>query len=413
MFAKRCIYLIDPDSVMTASARRALSSLPLNSRSEVLLAYRPPESPAGDALPIIDEQPLAEQDPLTMNPADIRVIRRLSNRVNVLPIIARADILTDEKLNAVKKAIRRDLYDAKLGFGIFGPAKLDETNIEKSAVDSGINGTESVSTNGGSNGRHLDEGFGSEESSEDERRARPIIKLNPTRRLSTRSTSRSRLEEMEDRREPLPPEMTDPESLASVRFSAHFFGQRQSISELMPFAVIMPEQTTRLRRALKASVSRPVSGYSTTESNGAPPTPISQKDTDPFAENERGTPTPTPTLKSPSTDHLPYLQGPPRDLKGVFVRRFRWGVVDVLDPIHCDYAALRTAVLSTHMKVCRRIYVTRVYTKSVHQVLKLNTKEVLYEKYRTEKLLARRATRNISDDDRKRLLEGPYLLHVI
>ncbi len=40
------------------------------------------------------------------------------------------------------------------------------------------------------------------------------------------------------------------------------------------------------------------------------------------------------------------------------------------------------------------------------KVLKTNTKEVLYEKYRTEKLLARRATRNISDDDRKRLLEG-------
>jgi hypothetical protein len=30
----------------------------------------------------------------------------------------------------------------------------------------------------------------------------------------------------------------------------------------------------------------------------------------------------------------------------------------------------------------------------------------LYEKYRTEKLLARRATRNVSDEERKRLLEG-------
>jgi hypothetical protein len=40
------------------------------------------------------------------------------------------------------------------------------------------------------------------------------------------------------------------------------------------------------------------------------------------------------------------------------------------------------------------------------QVLKTHTKEVLYEKYRTEKLLARRATRNISEDERHRLLEG-------
>ena len=42
----------------------------------------------------------------------------------------------------------------------------------------------------------------------------------------------------------------------------------------------------------------------------------------------------------------------------------------------------------------------------VYQVLKTHTKEVLYEKYRTEKLLARRATRNISEDERQRLLEG-------
>ena len=54
---------------------------------------------------------------------------------------------------------------------------------------------------------------------------------------------------------------------------------------------------------------------------------------------------------SSSLRHYPYLQGPPADLKGVFVRKFRWGTVDVLSPEHCDFAALRTAVLSTHMKV--------------------------------------------------------------
>ena len=43
---------------------------------------------------------------------------------------------------------------------------------------------------------------------------------------------------------------------------------------------------------------------------------------------------------------------------------------------------------------------------SVLQLLKIRTKEVLYEKYRTEKLLARRATRNISEDETRRLLEG-------
>jgi hypothetical protein len=44
----------------------------------------------------------------------------------------------------------------------------------------------------------------------------------------------------------------------------------------------------------------------------------------------------------------------------------------------------------------------------VRQLLKIRTKEVLYEKYRTEKLLARRATANISNDQRQRLLEGAF-----
>jgi len=55
----------------------------------------------------------------TLPEADIAAIRRLSSRVNVLPIIARADILTNERLAAVKMAIRRDLADAGIGFGIF------------------------------------------------------------------------------------------------------------------------------------------------------------------------------------------------------------------------------------------------------------------------------------------------------
>ena len=41
-------------------------------------------------------------------------------------------------------------------------------------------------------------------------------------------------------------------------------------------------------------------------------------------------------------------------------------------------------------------------------MLKIRTKEVLYERYRTEKLLAKRATRNISEADTKKLLEGKF-----
>ena len=93
----------------------------------------------------------------TLPEADIRAIRRLSARVNVLPIIARADILTNERLAAVKMAIRRDLADAGIGFGIFDldfSAQLSKAELQNlgagpsEAHPPKING--SAETNGGS-----------------------------------------------------------------------------------------------------------------------------------------------------------------------------------------------------------------------------------------------------------------------
>jgi len=72
--------------------------------------------------PIILDPPVTTHPELlraTLPEADITAIRRLSSRVNVLPIIARADILTNDRLAAVKMAIRRDLAEAGIGFGIF------------------------------------------------------------------------------------------------------------------------------------------------------------------------------------------------------------------------------------------------------------------------------------------------------
>jgi len=134
---------------------------------------------------------------------------------------------------------------------------------------------------------------------------------------------------------------------------------------LLPFAIITPEGVRRRQRPLSM------------DSSHYAPSAISQ--------NEDHTKS---SASARSARHPAYLQGPPDDLKGVFTRKFRWGTIDVLDPHHCDFAALRTAILSTHIKV-----------------LKLHTKEVLYERYRTEKLLARRATQNISDDDKKRFIK--------
>ncbi|KAJ3773210.1 septin family protein [Lentinula raphanica] len=343
-----CIYLIDPSSIMTAPERRTKSSLPTKTRSETTVSYRnPPE-----LIPDTSSDSEDEESPLTMAPAEIRVLRRLAARCNVLPVIAKSDSLTDDALSNAKEAVRRSLSEAGLDFGIFGPPK---TSTPTKKVRSARFANDLNDTNEQSEGEDEDE----------ERQSRPVIKLRrPTvgRNLSRSRSRRDLSQAAEDERRPVSPDM---ESIASVRFSAHIVA-KPDLTALMPFALIAPEAKSHSRR-----------NTSTDDQmlNTAPSSPVQQ--------SEDGH---APSVES--SRRYSYLQSPPDALKGVFTRKFRWGTVDVLDPDHCDFAALRTAVLSTHLKM-----------------LKVHTKEVLYEKYRTEKLLARRATSQITDEERERLLK--------
>ncbi|KAI0670849.1 Septin-domain-containing protein [Trametes maxima] len=383
-----CIYMIDPSSVTTESTRRAQSSLPTKTRSEATISYKPQKNqepaPATDESDSEDEDDESGGRGLTVSPADIRVIRRLSARANVLPIVAKADSLTDDKLAAIKRVIRRDLLAANLDFGVFGPVPATE---ERASVVSQTNGSVNGSANGTGSVSHASD---EDEDEPAERQSRPVIKLRPTRLTRTRSSrSRSRLDISETAEEPAF-ELNDTDSVASVRFSAHIVA-KTDLGSLLPFALITPEH--RRRRTPKSAVTSPSSAAGHALINGHPNGAGDEGAVPPPSEDGHAVSIVTsPT--SPSTpasvrNFAAYLAGPPSDLKGVFVRKFRWGTVDVLSPEHCDFAALRTAVLSTHMKM-----------------LKIRTKEVLYEKYRTEKLLARRATQNISEEERRRLLEG-------
>lgn len=349
-----CIYMIDPTSVMSASARQALSSLPTMTRSETTISYRPPDLSSvsdGTSSDVDDDE---GDDKLTMSPAELRIIRRLTTRANVLPVIARADSLTDDRLTAVKRAVHKELHDAGLDFGVFGPPGFDYPPDEN-----GHGPTYDPADD--PDGKPNEDG---------ERKSRPVIKLRANRHpVVGRSRSRSR-RDFDDTEDPLSP---DTDSVANVRFSARIIA-KMDLSDVLPFALIAPEQVQK--KALKPP-SHSENGITDNESSV-----ISPSEDGHSLSNGHGPLSPIERSK------VPYLQGPPADLKGVFLRKFRWGVVDVLDPNHCDFAALRTAVLSTHMKL-----------------LKTRTKEVLYEKYRTEKLLAKRATRNISEEDAKKLLE--------
>ncbi len=48
----------------------------------------------------------------------------------------------------------------------------------------------------------------------------------------------------------------------------------------------------------------------------------------------------------------PYHPPPSKLVRGKFVRTYRWGSLDVLDPCHCDFLRLRNAIFH-HMEVSR------------------------------------------------------------
>lgn len=381
--------MVDPSSLLS-SPRRDQPSLPGRTRSDTT-----------GSCPTVGDLQEADYDreyskELAMSPAELRVIRRLSARVNVLPVIAHADSLTDDTLTLVKAAVRRDLESAGLNFGVFSSPKpkveppipiLPSDDTPTTTLHQEVNGGRE---NGVSDVHHNGNSYVANDKEETGRPSRPVITLKGTRLSRSRSRSRRDLAN-QDEREPYYPDGAEEDSVANIRFSAHIVS-KTDLSTLLPFALIAPEQSNT-PRIKQAQPSSPESNFSredaTSPSSPVPDTPISPV--------------------SPVVRKSAFLQGPPEDLRGVFTRKFRWGTVDVLNPDHCDFAALRTAILLTHLKV---IIFSDVFCNAGlmaidrFQVLKVHTREVLYEKYRTDKLLARRATRNIGPEEAKRLLEG-------
>jgi hypothetical protein len=338
--------MINPHSVMSTAERKALSSGPGSST----LSISNPSSAASDHSREGSED--AEQrtapkqlDPtkLTMLPSELRVIKRLSQRVNVLPIIGCADSLTDETLNAVKETIRSELAAAGLDFGVFGPPKFDQ--------DPAQNGHSVVINLPKANAPpKTDDDTEDVEEEEEDRKSRGVIRLKTSRYSGVRrSRSRTRRDttysytgDSEGVQNGVSPPEED--SVANVRFSASVF-QKVDLSDILPFALVSPE--TMPERALSKPSRRPTMTSQVSASHDGSTYEYGE-------ETPRGQ---SPDATSPvngngqAQSNLPYLDGPPADLRGVFVRKFRWGTIDVLNPDHCDFAALRTAVLSTHMMV--------------------------------------------------------------
>lgn len=378
-----CIYLIDPDSIMTVKARRAKSRLPTRTRSQIHLASRDDATNESS-----DEEEEDEYDngqhhhsKLCMNPAEIRVIKRLASRVNVLPVIARSDSLTESRLRAVKRTVRRELIAAGVGFGVFSPSTVG-ANVSNGAAGQGDAASEAETPTKATGVTTAGDAEGEEEDAEEDRQARPVIRIRARKSFTGTERSRSRrrrsgLDEPspergdEDGEQPPLPDGSSAITATGSRLS------KAALEAILPFAFVSPQPQRKGEMSPGTQSPVPNGNHLSANELDVPATPLSQRSSVPpsaFPQQYQ-----SPGINDYETREFP---------KGRFVRNFKWGTLDVLDPAHCDFVALRTAVLSTHFRA-----------------IKMNTREVLYEKYRTDKLLARRATRNITKEDRKRLLE--------
>lgn len=315
------MFLVDPSLIVSSDVCRAKLSVSRKSYSDTSVLSLSELSRSSSDLP----------GEMVISPGELGVIRRLSERVNVLPVIARADSLTDGTLATVKEAVRRGLRMVGLDFGVFS------THIGNDS-DPTVPSSREIAANGnGTAGTPTNSGFraASEAEMNKERTSRSVVKSSPSSR--NRSHSRRDLSAVaHDEREPFSPEDADEQSVSNVRFSAQALA-KADLGELLPFAFIAPEPLSSPRTMPVNPMTPDSKSASARKEPASARAPLSQGS----VASPDGTPSRRPV----------YQHTPPEDLKGVFTRKFRWGTVDVLDPEHCDFAALRTAMLLTHMKV--------------------------------------------------------------
>ncbi|KAG9315715.1 hypothetical protein JVU11DRAFT_3362 [Chiua virens] len=262
-----CIYFLDPDTIVPPSVPGPPAPLVSRARTNSF-SHTEPE-------PVILEPPVTTNPILcrpTLPPVEINTIRRLSARVNVLPVIARADTLTNDRLTAVKMAVRRDLAEAGIGFGIFDMDTHPQYQHRKDVPESGLP-VKSEMVNG--YGNHT----------------------------TTSSPG-----------QPSPP--TSPATPSFLR---------------LPYALISPEI------------------YSHTD--GVTRLPLSRHE---LVQQY------TPSTHQSSSSKL---------ARGKFIRSYRWGSMDVLDPTQCDFLPLRSAIFH-HMETLQKY-----------------TREYLFDKFRNEYLI--------------------------
>lgn len=263
---------------------------------------------------------------LAMSEFDLRAIARLQKRINVLPVIGRADELTAHRLEEVKAVIKRDLKRAGITWGVFASSEDPSGAISSG----GTSGAEDGNATPTSRKPRVD--------------SRPVSP--PSADTSLAESEQSDLRASLSRRSPPPEPVEQPVRLIRVRSRSRAGTLGRSVSRRM---LVQEEQSDE---------------DDTEEDAGQ-----SYEESLPFA------------LVAPDED-APRARGSQDGQKPRFAREYKHATVDVLNPLHSDFGLLRDALLGGVMKS-----------------LKDATRLDKYEPYRTERLLARKATRGLAEGD--------------
>ncbi|UZJ55317.1 hypothetical protein CBS101457_004637 [Exobasidium rhododendri] len=292
---------------------------------------------------------------------EINVIARLSRLANVLPIIAKADTLTETRLLEVRQAVRSSLKEAGVDLGVF-----DFAESEKNA-----------SNKKGDSDAASDDGNGSFDEQDEP------VKVIKTRRGRTFSTAGSM-------KRPSVPEFGSlrnnkqgsddsygaglPTSTSSSNEDEEEQGQSKGdLLRMIPFAIFVPEPSRPTHRNKKSFSSR--GAYNNDDfDNHIPPVPALPRgissDTNSISDmlekyvSERDFHQEIGGGINSLSSHSSSLLLPPRlptTLTGSsrYRRDFRWGSANVLDPHQCDFGLLRTAILGTQLDELRESTVAR------------------------------------------------------
>jgi len=224
-----------------------------------------------------------------MSPIDLRQLKRLSRRCNVLPVIGRADELTEAELMNIKSVVQSDMKSYGIDLGLFAVVNESE-ELDTEGTSSDPPEVTTASSN-------------SSKSNEEDETGKKLPRRRSTAFLAPRRPFSSVIES---------------------------FQELDGVCGMIPLSVIGAESIPR--KAMDAE------------------------------DLER-------------LNQVNPLVGDMEQPPSIYVRRFKWATVDVLNPRHCDFVLLRAVVLGSHYKR-----------------LKEATRLEKYEKYRTEKLLARRMT---------------------